>query len=165
MKGTPLWTYFNLATAHQWLCLGHIEPLWDELRWFLRRQASPGLYTWWEGNGEENNFGRWEKMVRGWVKPPHVTPHYWTAAEMLLLQLDMLVFLDESEAEPVLIVGGGVPKDWLSKPMRVEGAPTKVGTVDWVWQDGKMSVKLRGGRCRVKLGPAFPPATPVETRM
>ena len=69
--------------------------------------------------GEENSFGRWTR-VRGWVTPPHVTPHYWTAAEMALLQMDMLGYLDERDGEPVLVIGGeyrnsGSTMKWMSK--------------------------------------------------
>jgi len=50
---TPLWTYFNVAEAHQWLYLGKPDRTWITLRWFWANQTSPGLYTWSEGNGEE----------------------------------------------------------------------------------------------------------------
>jgi hypothetical protein len=154
LKEKPLWTYFNIAEAHQWLALGQPEKTWNDLRWFWSNQASPGLYTWWEGNGEENTFHRWEQ-VRGWITPPHVTPHYWTAAEMLLLQLDMLVCLDESGGEPTLVVGAGVPKEWLEKPLSVEGLLTRLGQVDWEWKKSRLTVKLDGFKCAVKSGPAF----------
>jgi hypothetical protein len=87
-KKHPEWTYFDIAEAHNWLALGDRASAEQTLHWFWNHQASPGLYTWWEGRGEENSFHRWND-VRGWVHPQHVTPHYWTAAEMLLLQLDL----------------------------------------------------------------------------
>jgi len=97
----------------------------------------------------------WEQ-ARGWGAPPYVTPHYWTAAEMLLLQLDMLAYLDESGSEPTLIIGAGIPKEWLDLTMSVKRLSTRLGTVDWEWRNGKMSVRVRGGHCAVRLGPAFP---------
>jgi hypothetical protein len=159
----PKWTYFTLAEAHQWLVLGGADHVWNDVRWFWTNQASPGLYTWWEGDGEENSFGRWE-TVRGWATPLHVTPHYWAAAEMLLLQLDMLVCLDESGAEPVLRIGLGLPEQWLEEPMTVEGLSTRVGKVDWEWADGRMTVRARGFRGPVELGPVFPADTPLRVR-
>jgi hypothetical protein len=155
LDGKPLWTYFNVAEAHQWLALGHPVQTWNDLRWFWANQASPGLYTWWEGEGEENSFGRWEQ-IRGWVTPAHVTPHYWTGAEMLLLQLDMLVCLDETGGEPVLRVGLGLPESWLDRPMSVKGLPTRLGRVDWQWSNNRMTVRTRGFKAAVELGPAFP---------
>ena len=163
LKENPLWTYFNVAEAHQWLVLGQPDKAWNDLRWFWNKQASPGLFTWWEGKGEENTFHRWEQ-ARGWVAPPHVTPHYWTAAEMLLLQLDMLAFLDESGDEPSLVIGAGIPEDWLEFAMSVKGLSTRLGKVDWEWRKRTMTVRLRGEKCAVKLGPAFKADTPLRVR-
>jgi hypothetical protein len=161
LKGTPLWTYFNLATAHQWLMLGQPERVWRDLRWFWAHQTSPGLYTWWESNGEENNFGRWANMARGWVNPPHVTPHYWTAAEMLLLQEEMLAYVDESKAGPVLVVGAGIPREWLDYPLTVKGLGTSLGWLDMTWRDRKLTLRLKGPKCGIVLGPAFAPGTDI----
>ena len=163
MKDKPLWTYFNVAEAHQWLALGQPDKAWDDLRWFWDNQASPGLFTWWEGKGEENTFHRWEQ-ARGWVAPAHVTPHYWTAAEMLLLQLDMLACLDESGNEPTLVIGAGIPKEWLDMTMSVKGLATRLSKVDWEWRNGKMIVRVRGQKCAVKLGPAFKSDTKVNVK-
>ncbi len=148
------WTYFVAAATHQWVFLDQPDRAWKNLDWFLAQQTSPGLYTWWEGNGEENTFHLWEG-VRGWVKPPHVTPHYWTAGEMLALLVDMLAYVDESQAEPVLVIGAGVPTSWADKPLRVRGLPTSLGLVDWSWKDGKMQVTVQGTKPKIRLGPAF----------
>jgi hypothetical protein len=155
LKDKPLWTYFTVAEAHQWLMLGQPDQAWSDLRWFWDNQASLGLFTWWEGQGEENSFHRWEQ-ARGWVAPSHVTPHYWTAAEVLLLQLDMLACLDESGDEPTLVIGAGIPKEWLDMTLSVKGLSTRLNTVDWEWRNGKMSVGVRGEKCAIRLGPAFP---------
>jgi len=157
----PLWTYFTVAEAHQWLFLGQPDITWKTLDYFRANQSSPGLYTWWEGQGEENTFNLWPQ-IRGWVAPPHVTPHYWTAAEMLLLQIDMLAYVDEAAAEPVLVVGGGVPPGWVGRPMRVRGLPTSLGLVDWSSEGRTLRVTLRGRKCAVRPGPAFGPEVKVE---
>lgn len=151
----PLWTYFTFATAHQYLFLDQQDRTWQILHWMWDRQPSPGLYSWWEGNGEENNFHEWE-YVRGWVKPPYVTPHYWAAATCLLLQIDMLTYVDESTGDPAIVIGGGIPAEWCTKPMKVQGVVTKVGGVDWTWDGKGMQVKVRGRHCPVRLGPGFP---------
>jgi len=75
VKDKPLWTYFNVAEAHQWLALGQPDKAWNDLRWFWDNQASPGLFTWWEGSGEENTFHRWEQArgrhtLRRIIGPP-----------------------------------------------------------------------------------------------
>lgn len=151
----PLWTYFNVAEAHQWLLIGEQERTWATLKYFWANQCSPGLYSYWEGNGAENSFELWAE-IRGWLKPKYVTPHYWTAAEMLLLQLDMLAYVDESKNEHELVIGAGIPSGWMSAPMRVEGIHSSLGRVDWYYADGSMQVRVhRGGKCKIRLGTGF----------
>ena len=153
----PLWTYFEVAEAHQWLLLGEVQfpsatdRAWQLLTWFWNNQASPGLYTWWEGDGEENSFGLW-KEIRGWVKPTSVTPHYWTAAEMLSLQLDMLVHEKE---DGTLVIGLGIPHDWLAHTMSVDGIFCSRGRVSWKWDGKELVVKLNGLQVPFVAGPAF----------
>jgi hypothetical protein len=154
-REVPLWTYFNFAFAHQYLFLDQPKRTWQTLEWFWDHQPSPGLYSWWEGNGEENTFHEWE-YARGWVKPPHVTPHYWAAAECLLLQIDMLTYVDESAASPSIVVGAGIPASWCSHPMKVDGVLTKLGRVDWTWDGKAMQVRIQGGHIPVRLGANFP---------
>lgn len=158
-----LWTYFDLAEAHQWLFLGSPERVWATLRWFWDHQASPGLYTWWEGKGEENTVYGWNE-IRGWVAPPHVTPHYWAAAEMLLLQLDMLAYEDPTAPEPTIVIGGGIPAAWLSQTLRVQGLLLSDGRLDWIWTGKQVRVTLSGQTrpVRIILGPAFPASTPIS---
>ena len=144
------------------LFLGRPERTWLTLHWYWDHQVSPGLRTWWEGSGEENTFHLWEQ-VRGWLKPPYVTPHYWTGAEMLLLQVDMLAYVDESKGgAPSLVVGAGIPPDWCSHSMSVRGLPTRLGKIDWVWEGGQMAVTVHGLHCAVRLGPSFPSNTPLR---
>lgn len=152
----PLWTYFTCAEAHQWLLLGEPAKVWHTLRYFWENQCSPGLYTYWEGEREENSFGLWQHL-RGWVKPQFVTPHYWTAAEMLLLQLDMLAYVDESRPRAELVVGAGVPTEWIGRPFSVKGLPTTLGTVDWAYDGaGRLAVHVhRDQIVPVRAGPAF----------
>ena len=146
----------EIAHAHQWLALGNPDRAWVTMRWFLDHDVSPGLYSWWDGTGEENTYYRWE-LVRGWVHPPHVTPHYRTAGEVLMLQLDMLAYADPAENRATLIVGAGIPSEWSREPMSVEGLSVPQGRLDWSWDGGReMRVKLTGTRRGVRLGPSFP---------
>jgi hypothetical protein len=159
----PRWTYFDIAEAHQWLRLGEPARAWTTLEWFWNHQESTGLYTWWEGDRTEagSPFRRWEH-VRGWVKPQPVTPHYWTAAEMLLLQLEMLAYIDSDAAVPTVVIGAGVPESWLAEPVSVRGLPLAVGTLDWTWDGRRVQVFVRGNSTpTVSLGPSFPDDTPV----
>ena len=160
----PLWTYFNTAQAHQWLFLGDIRRVWQTLSYFWDNDCSPGLYAYWEGHGEENSFRQWES-IRGWLAPRYVTPHYWTAAEMLLLQLDMLACVTEFDATPVLVIGAGVPAGWTQHPMRVQGVPTSAGKVSWTYKDKQVVVEVTGPvQPAVRLGSGFAKDTRVEVR-
>jgi hypothetical protein len=148
------WTYFAAAMTHQWVLLGEPDRVWQNLEWFWNEQTSPGLYTWWEGTGEENTFHLWEG-VRGWTKPPHVTPHYWTAGEILALQVEMLAYVDQSGPEPVLVIGAGVPRSWLSRPLMVRGLPTCLGTVDWTWTGNGLQTTVHGRRPVIRAAEVF----------
>lgn len=146
--------YVLLGKAHQWLYLNKPETVWETVQWFWKNQSSPGLYTWGDGAGESPNEHQWER-VRGWVTPSQSTPHYWTAAEMFLLQCDMLAGIDESTPEPVLIVGAGIPTYWLDRPMSVRGISTRFGAVSWTWFNGRMNVIVYGRKLPVRLGSSF----------
>ena len=50
--------------------------------------------------------------------------------------------------------------EWLSGSMRITGASAGGATVDWTWN--RMTVKVHRARTPVRLGPAFPPGTPLE---
>jgi hypothetical protein len=161
-RSIPLWTYFDIAEAHQWLLTDHPERSWATLRWFWNNQVSPGLYTWWEGNGEENTSNLWNN-VRGWVKPPNVTPHYWTAAEMLLLQLDMLAYTDLATEQPTVVIGAGLSPDWLKHPINVGRLLMPNGAkLSWQWDGQQMRVKIIGEKLNVRLGSIFPSGTPIS---
>jgi hypothetical protein len=151
----------NVIQAHQWLLLDRIEPLWSRIEWLWANQASPGLFTWGDLNSPEvlpKSFSQWYRF-RGWINPTHITPDYRTAAEMLLLQLDMLSYLDQSQKSPTLVIGAGIPKAWLSKPMKVKGQLIKGNSIDWSWDGTQMKVKVYGQSMNVKLGSNFPVKT------
>jgi hypothetical protein len=63
-----------------------------------------------------------------------------------------------------LVVGAGVPAAWLAKAISVENLPTRLGKVDWSWDRGRLTVKVKGAKCGVKLGPAFPADTKLKVK-
>lgn len=46
--------------------------------------------------------------------------------------------------------------------MSAEGLQTRFGRMDWTWKDNAMHVRVSGGRCKIGLGPAFKPGTPLR---
>lgn len=160
-KSRPKWTYFEIGEAHQWLYLDRPEPAWTTLEWFWNHQASTGLWTWWEGSGDGDPFGTWHQ-VRGWVKPPHVTPHYWTAAETALLQMDMMAATEETPVGPGLLLGGGVPRSWMASPIAVSNLGIAAHVVSWEWDGREVRASVRGSRVPIRLGPSFAAGTPLK---
>jgi len=157
----PQNTNFNVAEAHQWLYLNQPDRVWSTLQWFWNHQASPGLYTWWgktdgaNGIGTPSSLSQWHRF-RGWVQPPHVTPYYWTAAEMVLMQLDMLGYVNPTANSPTLVIGAGIPQEWLNQSFSVKGLAVGRNTVDWTWNGQQMQVWLYGPSMNVQLGSSFP---------
>ncbi len=165
-KSLPLWPYFDVGEAHQWLMLGDVQRTWLNLEWFWANQVSEGLYTWWEGNGEENTFGLWNH-VRGWTDPPHVTPHYWVAAEMYLLQANMLVLERHDNNTVNVILGAGIPAGWLHQPFAVENVLLRSGRLSWRWDGSRINVDFTpaaDAEVRFVPGPGFPDDVVIERR-
>jgi hypothetical protein len=153
---------FTAAQAHEWLLLGRGDHAWTTLTAFWDHQESPGLYTWPAENSPENTYNRW-KNVRGWLKgQDSVTPSYTAAAEILLLQLDMLAYVDKTAAEPTLVIGAGIQPSWLEQRMRAQGLSTPLGQVDWTWDRQQMRVRVYDSHAHVRLGPGFSPNTPLN---
>jgi hypothetical protein len=157
---------FNVTEAHQWLLLDRPEKVWTTLEQLWKTQDSPGLYTWSDRTGTgaipmPKSFSQWHRF-RGWIASSNLTPHYQTSAEVLLLQLDMLTYMDESPNDPTLVIGAGIPKDWLNKPIKVTGQSVKGNLINWSWDGNQMKVQIQDKLMKVKLGPAFPPTTAIK---
>lgn len=156
------WTQIELAIVHQWLLLGKPAPVWESVEWFWNHQDSPGLYTWGSGKLQSGTLENWERF-RGWVSSANATPSYWSSAEMLLLQLDMLAYVDRTGPQSTLVLGAGVPSSWLHRPFVVEGMPTSEGIVDWSWDGQALHVRQHGKSMPIRLGSAFPQGTTISS--
>jgi len=152
-KTSQYWTYFNFGEAHQWLWLNKPERALAILDWFNNADPIPGLRIYWEGWGEENSFGLW-KNVRGYVSPQNVTPHYWSAAESLLLSLDILAM--GKRTDNTIVIGAGIPKDWLTRQLAVKNLTTPLGRVSWQWDGGHTVTITTNTTASIQLGQAFP---------
>jgi hypothetical protein len=84
---------------------------------------------------------------------------------MLLLQLDMLGY-EPPVSEPSLVIGAGVPREWLTQPLRVQQLSLRSGWLDWTWDGGAVTIHTSWeiDPRRVRLGAAFPPHTPMRIR-
>lgn len=136
LRQAPETTNFNIAEAHQWLYLNRPERVWSTFQWFWNHQASPGLYTWsgkLTSGGESTlpgSLSQWHRF-RGWFNSSYATPHQWTTAEMLLMQLDTLAYIKPDKGVPTLVIGAGIPQEWLKQSLSVKGLTVGRNTVDW----------------------------------
>lgn len=101
------------------------------------------------------------RYVRGWHNNAAVSPDYETAALLLLLQQDMLAYVDEAATEPTVVIGAGVTSAWLSHPMAVSALALPGGSIDWQWDGRTMRVTLHGAAWTAQLGSAFPDDTDI----
>jgi hypothetical protein len=82
---------------------------------------------------------------------------------MALLQMEMLAFAEETPDGPRVVIGAGVPGEWLTSSLHVRGLSLRQGQLDWQWDGRRVKVVLRGSfPGDIRLGPAFPPSTPLE---
>jgi hypothetical protein len=153
----------GVAEAHGWLELGNAERGWQMLSWFWNHQASPGLYTWAEPARDRDTYGWWD-YVRGWVAPSGATPQQGIAAQILLLQLDMLAMMRRG-AEPALVIGAGIPAAWLRERLAVRNLRVAGREVDWCWDGRRLEVSVVGAAVRVQPGPPFPPSAAEKLRV
>lgn len=152
-RSAPLWTYFEAGHAHNYMFLGEREKAWVSIEHFLSSHIAPGLYTYHEGDGDENSFNLWQRL-RGWDRIKYVTPHGWTGAELFHLLRDGLVYEDGDD----LVIGAGVPQAWVDggRPFGVSRIPTHFGRVSWTYDpgSGKLTTDCDrpfGGRIRVAI--------------
>lgn len=87
-----------------------------------RNEIPPGLYTYHEGENDENSGMLWQQ-TRGRDDIHFVTPHGWTAAEVFLLLRDCLV----REEDGRIVIGSGVPASWMDSDFSVKDLPTYFG--------------------------------------
>lgn len=123
----PLWTYFEVGDAHNRMILGQKERGWAILEHYISNHTFPGLYTHNEGDRDENSVLLiWEKC-RGWDKNTTTTPTGWTAAELFLLLRDCLI----REENEQLIIGEGIPDEWLKEDFSVKNLSSSFGRVSF----------------------------------
>jgi hypothetical protein len=154
----PLWTYFEVAHAHQFMNVGQVGKAWETVDNLNAFSPFPQLGLLWEG-GEEPRLG-WDSY-RGWKHAPTTMPHYWASAEMMLFAEEALASVDDAAASPSLVIGAGIKPEWLKQPISVTGVGTLVGPVDWRWDGRAVTVAVRDPQVGVRLGPAFPAGAPI----
>ena len=127
------------------------EVVWSTLHHAWSRQAGyiPGTA---QRSITDELARRMATYARGWHNELAVTPDYETAALLLLLQRDMLAYVDETAAVPSVVIGAGITSAWLAQPMAVSNLAIPGGTITWQWDGHVMRVTLRGPSRHIRLG-------------
>ena len=149
----------ELIRAHRLLRQGRPEEVWRTLHHVWENQASPGLYTWATARTATDDVADGWQYARGWHDRTTVSPDYETAALLLLLQQDMLAYLDTEAANSPVVIGAGIPPNWISQSFSVSTLLLPGGSIAWKWDGHVMHVTLKGPNRKIELGPAFPPGT------
>jgi len=149
-----LWTYMEIGDARNRLIIGERERAWSIIDYYLDNHNCPGLYTWHESWKDENTlFLAWEK-VRGWDRPPFVTPHGWSGSLMLGTIRDIMVREDD---EGNIYLGIGIPESWMNKPFSIENFPTYYGEISYSYDPKEKTINVvmnKTAECRII--PKFP---------
>ncbi|HKN85556.1 MAG TPA: hypothetical protein VJV04_01730, partial [Nitrospiraceae bacterium] len=157
----PSWPDAAVAESHQWLYLRDYTRAWSTLTYFFRHQTSPGLYIWGRPVDPETSMDRWDTVRGG--HPLVALPDYSMAAQILLLQLDMLAMRRVESTGTVIIVGAGVPESWLAAPFHVHGLVFPEGRLSWSWDGNHVSIGFTGQPVvTFQLGGAFPASTLIK---
>ncbi len=133
-------TYLNMRLAGCRLLQGSPKG-WELMKWLLAH-ASP-TYNWPEAIHPKSGGGS--------AGDGH---HGWASAEWLMLVRAMLL----EEGEKSITLAPGVPAEWLERAgeIKVEGAPTRFGTVSYriEWEDGGRNLQIRAEREGIRKGVA-----------
>ncbi|MFD2612472.1 hypothetical protein [Paenibacillus gansuensis] len=136
----PLWKYFELGQAHNYLWLGDREKVWTSLHYYLDHHDVKGLFGWLEDN---HDIAEYWSQIEGWYQLPSRQPHGWVSSELFLLLRDMLAY----EQGDTLIIGEGIPAEWLKmgSAVHISRFATFFGPVD-------LSLEVKeGGRLILEL--------------
>lgn len=122
----PLWKYFELGQAHNYLLLGERTKALQTVDYYLEHHDVRNLYGWLEDN---HDIAELWSQIEGWYSRPSRQPHGWVSSELFLLLRDMLLY----EEGQTLIIGQGIPPAWLqagAAPIQCNNVPTNFGPLD-----------------------------------
>lgn len=125
-KPEPLWKYFELGQAHNYLLLGERAKTLQTVNYYLDHHDVQNLYGWLEDSSDiaEN----WSQ-IEGWYKLPSRQPHGWVSSEFFLLLRDLWLYEDGE----TLVLGQGMSAEWLQQGsnLQILNMPSAFGPVDF----------------------------------
>jgi hypothetical protein len=110
-----------------------------------RRESAFELAQFFLGDRRPAAWNQWPEIAwRDPRSPGHIgdMPHTWIAAEFILAFRSMLAF--EREADQALVVGAGIPNEWLAADggVSVDGLPTWYGTLGFTMRSDGDAVDM-----------------------
>lgn len=63
-----------------------------------------------------------------------------------------------------MVIGEGIKKEWLSKPMSVKGMHILGNALDWQWDGNSLNVRLHGAKLKVRAGTPFEKNTDLKLK-
>jgi hypothetical protein len=132
MNGTAPWTLYTpyeLRNVGAMVRLGWRDRAQRLLYWFLQDRRPLGWLNW------------GEVVAREYRDPKYLgdIPHTWVGSDYVRTLLDMLFYEREDDA---LVIGAGVPQEWIDRGIHVRGVHTVWGplTLDITKAGAKASV-------------------------
>jgi hypothetical protein len=123
-----LWKYFELGQAHNYLFLGERDKTLQTVNYYLEHHDVQNLYGWLE---DSYDIAEHWSQIEGWYKLPSRQPHGWVSSEFFLLLRDLWLYEDQDQE--TLVLGAGVPAEWLQQPntWQIVNMPSSFGPVDF----------------------------------
>ena len=143
----------QFAWAHQWLLAGDGTRAAETVQAAMAGSQGPHLGLWTDGT-DKADVGPRRAGVRGLMRQEAIAPDNLATAQALLLQLDMLAYLDRSDATPTWVIGAGVPKEWLRHALDSGAIQSALGPLRWKWNGERLIVFGGKGRA-IRLAGAF----------
>ncbi len=132
-------TPYEMRNIGAFVRLGWRDRAQELTRWFLTQQKPTG-------------WRQWPEVVRREDRVPHFVgdlPHTWVGSDFIRSILDMLAY--EREADESLVLGAGVPSEWLAGPgLTVRNLSTHHGPLSFTMRhagagDASVEVKIEAG--------------------
>ena len=126
------YTPYEWRTVGTFIRLGEKHRALELVRYFFRGQRPSG-------------WNEWAEVVHADPRKPAFIgdmPHTWVGSDFIRSALDLFAY--DRESEKAIVVGAGVPAEWLDAGIRIAGLETQYGPVSY-------SMKTEGDAVRITI--------------
>lgn len=125
------YTPYELRNVGALLRLGQPQRAHEALRWFFEHQRPAGWNQWAEVVGRDARKLRFVGDM----------PHAWIASDYIRAALDLLAY-ERQDDDASLVLGAGVPPQWLDEGVSVKGLRTPYGPLSYTLKRVGREVRL-----------------------